>query len=168
MDLVPQSSPANQPTGLENTLAWLSALPVALIVLLTFVDVLGRYLFSSPIRGSMEIIEFSMALVVFTALPLVTLQRGHVSVSLIDNLFSGQGHRIKRALCDSINAVALGLLTWRLFMQSLYDLQTSASTVVLGLPNAALSFVLTFFAGLSTVVVLMQIWRTCQPQGSIK
>ena len=77
-------------------------------------------------------------------------------------------HTLIRFGVNSISAVALGLLTWRLFMQSLYDLQTSASTVVLGLPNAALSFVLTFFAGLSTVVVIMQIWRTCQPNWSIE
>lgn len=161
------STPPSNPTPtLERALAWLSALPVALIVILTFADVLGRYLLSSPVRGSMEIIEFAMALVVFTALPLVTLQRGHVSVSLIDNLFQGKGKHLKRMLCDTVSALALGLLTWRLLLQSMDDMHTGAATVVLGLPNGALSFTLTFFAGLSTVVVLMHIFQTCRTLGS--
>jgi 6-phosphogluconate dehydrogenase len=46
------------------------------------------------------------------------------------------------------------------------DLQTRAATVVLGLPNAALSLTLTFFAGLSTVVVLMHLFQTCRAFGS--
>lgn len=159
----PPSSPA---PFLVRALSWLSAIPVAMIVILTFADVLGRYLLSSPVRGSMEIIEFAMALVVFTALPMVTLQRGHVSVSLIDNLFTGIGRLLKRVLCDSVSALALGLLTWRLWVQSMEDLQTAAASIVLGLPNATLSFTLTFFACLSTVVVLMQIFQTCRAFGS--
>jgi TRAP-type C4-dicarboxylate transport system permease small subunit len=165
MSDIPTPSPSPAP-ALERALSWLSALPVALIVTLTFADVLGRYLLSSPVRGSMEIIEFAMALVVFTALPLVTLQRGHVSVSLIDNLFTGKGRYIKRMLCDAVSALALGLLSWRLCLQSMDDLQTRAATVVLGLPNAALSLTLTFFAGLSTVVVLMHLFQTCRAFGS--
>lgn len=78
---------ANRSDLLFRVLGWLSALPVALIVVLTFADVLGRYVFSSPVRGSLEMIEFAMALVIFTALPLVTRQREHVTVSLIDGMF---------------------------------------------------------------------------------
>ena len=151
--------------ALQRTLGWLSAVPVALIVVLTFADVLGRYIFSSPVKGSVEIIEFAMALVIFTALPVVTRQRGHVTVSLIDNLVKGLGRKVKLVLCDAISALALGLLTWRLYLQGRDDLDSGSATIVLGLPHAPLSFTLTFFAGLTTLLVLALIWRTVSAQG---
>lgn len=142
---------------LDRILGWLSALPVAIIVALTFADVLGRYVFSSPVRGSVEIIEYAMAMVIFTALPLVTRHRQHVSVSLIDSLLSKTGNRIKLVLCDLISAAALALLTWRLTVQGLEDLDSKASTVVLNLPHAPLSFALAALAGIATVVMLKLI-----------
>ena len=157
-DAAPPTEP--RPDALHRTLAWLSAVPVALIVVLTFADVLGRYLFSSPVRGSVEIIEFAMALLIFTALPLVTRRRGHVTVSLIDGLVTGRGQQLKQMLCDAISALALGVLTWRLYVQGRDDLESGSATIVLGLPHAPLSFALTALAGLSTVLVLSLIWRT--------
>lgn len=153
-------------TGIFRLLGWISALPVAVIVILTFADVLGRYLFSSPVRGSVELIEFAMALVIFTALPLVTRQRQHVTVSLIDGFFKGTGLRIKTMLCDAISALALGILTWRLALQGLEDLDAETATIVLGLPHAPLSFVLTALAGVSTLVVLLLIWHSLTHKGA--
>jgi TRAP-type C4-dicarboxylate transport system permease small subunit len=164
----PERSPPQRTDALHQTLAWLSAIPVALIVVLTFADVLGRYIFSSPIKGSVEIIEFAMAMVIFTALPLVTRQRGHVTVSLIDNLVQGPARRIKMVLCDGISALALGVLTWRLYLQGREDLESGSATIVLGMPHAPLSFVLTFFSGLTTLLVLVLIWRTVTAHGDAK
>jgi len=96
---------------------------------------------------------------------LVTRSRGHVTVSLIDSWFSGVWQRAKQVLCDAISSVALGLLTWRLGLQGLEDLKTGASTVVLNLPLAPLSFALTAFAALSTLVVLMLIFNTLRQTG---
>lgn len=157
--------PALHADALVRTLGWLSAVPVALIVVLTFADVLGRYLLASPVKGSVEIIEFAMAMVIFTALPLVTRQRGHVTVSLIDNLVKGLGRKVKLVLCDAVSAAALGLLTWRLYLQGKDNLESGSATIVLGMPHAPLSFTLTFFAGLSTLLMLMLIWRTVSTQG---
>lgn len=160
--------PTERPDALQRALAWLSAIPVALIVVLTFADVLGRYLLASPVRGSVEIIEFAMAMVIFTALPLVTRQRAHVTVSLIDNLVSGAGRKLQLLLCDALSAFALGLLTWRLYQQGKEDLESGAATIVLGLPHAPLSFVLTLFAGLTTLLVLAMIWRTLSARGDAR
>ena len=158
-------NPAPRANALDRLLGVLSALPVALIVVLTFADVLGRYLFSSPLRGSVELIEYAMALVIFTALPSVTRSRGHVSVSLIDGLVRGTARRIKMVLCDALSALALGLMTWRLWVQGAEDLEAGTSSIVLGLPQAPLSFALAAFAGISMLVMLMLIVATLRQPG---
>lgn len=146
----------------ERVLDIACAVPLALIVLLTFADVFARYVFSSPIRGSLEIIQFAMALVIFTALPLVTRRRGHVTVSLVDGVLKGKARRIKQLLCDGLSVLALALLTWRLWLQAASDVQASTRTIVLGWPQAPLTYAMTVGAALSLGAMLWLLWRNLQ------
>jgi TRAP-type C4-dicarboxylate transport system permease small subunit len=150
----------------DRALGLLGAIPLALIVVLTFVDVFARYLFSAPVRGSVEIIESAMALMVFTALPLVTRVRGHVSVSLIDGVVHGAARRIKNVLCDAIGTLALGLLTWRLWVEADEQRRAGAATVVLGWPQAPLYFALAVLSAITTAVMLWLVWRSLRGTGS--
>jgi TRAP-type C4-dicarboxylate transport system permease small subunit len=158
-------STEKQADVLFRTLSWLSAVPVAWIVILTFADVFGRYVFASPVRGSVEMIEFAMAMVIFTALPLITRQRSHVTVSLIDGMVTGLGRKIKQVVCDAISALALGVLTWRLYLQGKDDLESGSATIVLSLPHAPLSFVMAFFTALSTFMILGLLIQTFKDTG---
>lgn len=146
-------------------LGLLTALPLALIVGLTFADVFRRYVFAAPIRGSVEIIEYAMAMVIFTALPLVARRRGHVSVSLIDGVVSGAARRVKRVLCDAISSFALGLLGWRLWVQASEDLRAGAATVVLGWPHAPLYFAMAALVALAALAMLGLTWRSLRAPG---
>ena len=147
---------------LDTALGVLVALPVGLIVVLTFADVFARYLFAAPIRGSLEIIEFAMALTIFAALPLVTRARGHVTVSLVDGALPRAWRPLHRALCDTIGAAALALLSWRLAAQALDDVQAGTQTIVLQLPKAPLAFAMSALAALSALLMLLLAWRTWQ------
>lgn len=143
----------------DQILSLLSALPLGLIVVLTFADVFARYLFSSPIRGSVEIIQFAMALVIFTALPLVTRKREHVTVSLVDGVLRGGSRRAQQVLVDAISVFALGVLTWRLWLQGGDDLAADTRTIVLGMPQAPLTYAMCAFAALSTAYMLMLLFQ---------
>jgi TRAP-type C4-dicarboxylate transport system permease small subunit len=159
----PSSPP---PAAAERALGLLSAIPVALIVVLTFVDVFGRYLFASPIRGSVEIIEYAMALLIFTALPLITRHRQHVSVGLLDGVTRGLWQRVRVSLCDAISAAALALMTWRLAVQSLADWTAGQASVVLGLPHAPLGFAMTALSAVATIVMLGLAWHSLSSKGT--
>jgi TRAP-type C4-dicarboxylate transport system permease small subunit len=143
----------------DQILSLLSAQPLGLIVVLTFADVFARYLFSSPIRGSVEIIQFAMALVIFTALPLVTRKREHVTVSLVDGVLRGGAKRVQQVLVDAISVFALGVLTWRLWLQGGDDLAADTRTIVLGMPQAPLTYAMCAFAALATAYMLMLLAR---------
>jgi TRAP-type C4-dicarboxylate transport system permease small subunit len=142
----------------DRVLGMLSAIPLALIVALTFADVFARYLFARPIRGSVEIIQYAMALTIFTALPLVTRHRGHITVSLVDRYLAGGLQRLQAVVCDALSVVALALITWRLWVQGFSDLSGNMSTVVLQLPQAPLSWTMCGFAALSTLVMTWLLW----------
>ncbi|HYD77560.1 TRAP transporter small permease [Ramlibacter sp.] len=141
------------PDRFDTVLGILCALPCAAIVALTFVDVLARYLLSAPVRGSLEVIEFCMALVIFTALPLVTRHGGHVTVELFDRAGSGVARRIRRALCDALSLLALGLLSWRLWVYAAGSAQSGSKTMVLGLHEAPLVQAMALFSAVSALAV---------------
>ena len=143
----------------ERVLGMATALPLFGIVALTFADVFARYVFSSPIRGALEIIQFAMALTIFTALPLVTRRREHVTVSLIDGLVrTDTANRIKQLLCDLVSLGTLGLISWRLWIQAGESATSETATIVLKLPMAPLTYVMSVFAAASAVLVAMQCW----------
>ena len=158
--LRPEVDAPTQASGdrLDRVLGVFSAVPLALIVLLTFADVFARYLFARPVRGSVEIVQYAMALVVFTALPMVTRHRGHVTVSLIDRFMKGGAARVQRIVCDALSTLALALVTWRLWEQAASDTAGQTKTIVLGLPQAPLAYAMCAFAALATLVMARLLW----------
>ena len=54
------------------------------LMLLTCVDVVGRYFFNKPVTGGFELTEMLLAALIFAGLPLVTLRGDHITVDLFD------------------------------------------------------------------------------------
>jgi len=151
---------ANTPRRPDRTaliLGLMSAIPLSLIVVLTFVDVFARYLISAPIRGSVEIIQYAMALTIFAALPLVTRDREHVTVSLIDGLLRPRALAMKRWLCDLVSFAALLTITWRLWIYAGESIEGERSTIVLSLPEGPLVYAMSVFAVITAGVVLVHL-----------
>jgi TRAP-type C4-dicarboxylate transport system permease small subunit len=151
-------------------LGWMSAAPLALILLLTFADVLMRYLFAMPVRGSSEMIQFAMALTIFAALPVVTRQREHIVVGIVSNLVRGRIRTARLLFCDGLSLLALGLMTWRLGIQAVEYVDSKDATIVLRLEMAPLAFVMCGFALVTCVVVALQMVQTLRtppsPEGT--
>jgi TRAP-type C4-dicarboxylate transport system permease small subunit len=150
--------------GVDKALGLLSSLPLGVIVGLTFMDVFARYLFSAPIKGSLEIIQYAMALSIFAALPLVTRHRGHVTVSLIDGLLGPHAMRLKTGVCDLVSLLAVSLMTWRLWIHAGESLEDKKQTIVLQLPEGPLVYVLGFFSALTVLVMVLHLWQGLRGQ----
>lgn len=135
------------------------ALPLALILLLTFVDVFMRYVFASPVNGSSEIIQMAMAITIFAGLPLITRERGHITVSLIDGFFGVRSLRMKQFICDLVSLFAMLLLTWRLWEQAGRYVKMHTATIVLNLHMAPLTYAMFGFALVTVAVLAAVTWR---------
>jgi TRAP-type C4-dicarboxylate transport system permease small subunit len=71
------------------------------MMLLTFVDVIGRYLFNRPLRGGFEVTELALLVLIFAGLPLVSHADEHVTMDFIDRLL---GPRARLALQRAVDA----------------------------------------------------------------
>ncbi len=79
------------------------------MMVLTCVDVVGRYFLSRPIFGAFEITEMLLAALIFAGLPLVTLRNEHVTVDVLDPITPDWLFRIQHVV-----ACALGIAVDRL------------------------------------------------------
>ena len=60
------------------------------LAILTFCDVFGRRFLNSPVAGTIEIVEFGIALVAFLAMPRAFFLNANVSADFINNLNLGR------------------------------------------------------------------------------
>lgn len=101
----------------DRALTALACLSLFLMMLLTLVDVFGRYFFEAPIDGKVELTSMLMVGMIFTAMPIVTVADKHVAVDLLDGLFgAGTGAWLRDMAIMALTAATLGLMvSWLVF-----------------------------------------------------
>ena len=92
---------------LEILCGTLSGLALFAIMVLTFLDVSGRKILSQSITGSLELTELLMVVVIFGALPLVSLKSEHVVFDSLDVMLPRMVQKIQQSLIHLICAALL-------------------------------------------------------------
>ncbi|HSD54492.1 MAG TPA: TRAP transporter small permease [Burkholderiales bacterium] len=147
---------------LLRPLAWLGAALVFAMMALTFVDVVGRYLFNAPVSGSAEATELMLAVIVFAGLPLAAAAREHIQIDLLEHLLSDRARRIQALFGFSIAAVVTAFVAWRLALRALelgrfHDLSSH-----LGLPVAWLAWFMVVGCMATVIAFAALAWRAAR------
>ncbi len=82
------------------------------MMLLTFVDVVARYLFNQPVRGAFEVTELLLLVLIFAGLPLVSYADEHALMDFVDRLLGPRGQRGLEGAVHVLCAAVMGLLAW--------------------------------------------------------
>jgi TRAP-type C4-dicarboxylate transport system permease small subunit len=120
-----------------------------LLMLVTFIDVMGRYLFSLPLPGAFELTQILMAVLIFSGLPLVCANDVHIRVDIAHGILSNRSRRGLDIFSHLVSTVALAVLAWRLWVKAGATLAAGDQSMYLGLPMypiCYLMFVLTALA----------------------
>jgi TRAP-type transport system small permease protein len=155
--------------ALRVTVDWLVAAALFLMMLITFLDVVGRYLVNRPLPGAAELVQYLMLSFIFLALPLVTLQEGHISISIIESLAGARARRAHRVLVFLGSAFVVGVLCVRLWMHG--EMLAANRDVIgyLNLPLAPAAFAAAVLSGLTTLVLVamagMELYTKRQTPG---
>lgn len=136
---------------IETVCGLLAAAALFAIMVLTFFDVGGRKILSNSIPGSLELTELLMVVVIFAALPLVSLRGEHVVFDSLDHYLPRGLRKIQRALMQAVCAatlLGLGWLMWQTGGQFLETGETTAQLKILKAPFIYGMAVLCVVAGL--------------------
>ena len=77
----------------EVVLGVAASLILLAMMLLTFVDVVARYVVNRPVRGAFEVTELMLLVLIFAGLPLVSFTDEHALMDFIDRLLGRRAQR---------------------------------------------------------------------------
>ncbi|HEX4926646.1 MAG TPA: TRAP transporter small permease [Burkholderiales bacterium] len=88
------------------------------LMLVTFCDVVARYLFNRPIRGAFEVTELLLLVLIFAGLPLVSHADEHVTMDFIDRLLPPPALDVLVRTVHAVIAASFFFLTWQVIIKA--------------------------------------------------
>ena len=133
---------------------------LALMVLLITSDVVLRYFFNRPIRGSYELVQFMLALLVFLGLAYTQTKKGHVSITLVTSKLSPSQMSVAESATYLLCLIIFSLITWRCILQAEVLRTSGTSSDVLSIPNFPFMWVVVFGSALLCLIFLIDFIRS--------
>lgn len=140
-------------------LGGIAAIILFAMMMLTCVDVFGRYFLSKPVPGGFELTEVMLACLIFTGLPLVTLRQEHVTVDVLDPVTPDKLLRIQHVIACLIASGSTGYLTWRLWIKAGNMLASGETTAQLKLTLGWLTYGMSGLMALTSLTFLILVLR---------
>jgi TRAP-type C4-dicarboxylate transport system permease small subunit len=127
------------------------------MMLLTFVDVVARYVFRRPVRGAFEVTELMLLVLIFAGLPLVSFTDEHAVMDFIDRVLGGRALRGLERLVQAVNAVFMFLLAWLTWLKADRIWAYRDSTDVLRIVYGPFVYFMAGTLGLAGIIHLYKI-----------
>ncbi|HXU40919.1 MAG TPA: TRAP transporter small permease [Burkholderiales bacterium] len=134
-----------------------SALLFSMMVL-TFFDVVGRYLLNKPIRGAFEITELGLVVLIFAGLPLVSHADEHVTMDFIDRILPDRVARAWVRVMHLICAAIMFFLSWQVWIKADRIAGYADTTDVLRIPIGPFVYFMALMIGLTGIVHVFKMF----------
>ena len=143
----------------ETLLGIIGAVVLFAMMMLTFTDVLLRYVFNAPLRGAFEVTELMLVVLIFSGLPLVSRNDKHVTTDLIDKFVPT---RMRKALAAAIHlivsAVMLGV-GWLIWQKGGKMSETGDTTAGLHIPIFPFVYLMSLLILITAVIHVLKAFR---------
>lgn len=120
---------------LVNILIAIGASILALMMFLTVIDVLGRYIINRPIAGAFELVEFMMAIFVPFAFVYCQKEKSHISVDLVTDRLPKKVQSFLDTITTLLAIVFYALIAWQSFYNIIEEFESKMTSAVLLIPN---------------------------------
>jgi TRAP-type C4-dicarboxylate transport system permease small subunit len=88
------------------------------MMLLTVVDVVGRFILKRPVPGAFEVTELMLLVLIFAGLPLVSYSEEHAVMDFVDRVVGAGALRALQRAVHVACAAFLGLLAWLVWLKA--------------------------------------------------
>lgn len=106
--------------GASTLLAWIGGVGLILMMLHIAAEVVARYVFNSPLHGTVEIVSaYYMVAVVFLPLAMIERANGHIIVELVSQHFPRRIQAVLIGVVALISALYFGAFTWQTWSDAL-------------------------------------------------
>ena len=136
-----------------------SALLLGMMVL-TFADVVARYLLNRPIRGAFEVTELLLLVLIFAGLPLVSHADEHVTMDFIDRVLPDGARRALIRAVHAFCAAIMFFLVWQVWIKAGKISAYGDTTDVLGILVGPFVY---FMDAMIAVTGLVHVFKVFEP-----
>lgn len=133
-------------------LEWISGGLLLAMMVLTFVDVIGRYVFTAPIFGAGEMIQFLLMGCVFSAMGIVSARDSHIAVELISPALERRFPRGYRWFVGAISLFGMSLIALQLLRIGLDAIERARVSVVMEWPIGAIAISSAIFCFIAAIL----------------
>ncbi|MFN3890189.1 MAG: TRAP transporter small permease [Beijerinckiaceae bacterium] len=139
--------------GFLRAMALLAGVFLLLLMAFTVLDVVMRYFFNAPFRGSLESTEFAMAVIVFLGLAYCGWAGGHIGVDLFEKLLEKPSMRFVPVMVHLAGAALFAVIAYQVVNETLHA--WTQATNMLRVPHWPFRLVAAFGSGLFAIVLLI-------------
>jgi len=107
---------------------------LAVMMFMTGIDVVMRYIFNRPISGAYELTELMMVILVFFGLAYTQINKGHVAVDLVFTRFAPKMKIIVNFVSYFLCLALFVIMTWQSIKQVQSKWNSGLVTGTLGIP----------------------------------
>ena len=121
-------------------LARIAAVALAIIAVVTFTDVIGRYFFHAPFAFTVELTQMLMAIVVFFGVGLVTHEDAHISADVVTLRLPPRWRAGVAVATNLLALVFVAIMAWRLWRHAEFLYGKGDTTMVWTVPLWPVAF----------------------------
>ncbi len=142
----------------QRSQLWIAATALIILMMVTVLDVFMRYVFTRPIRASLDTVEVMLLVFVFNGMAAAFFGRRHIVIDLLDGVFGARITRVLIRIADVLSVLCLGLLAWAMLLPASQAYQYGDTKMELPIPIYVLwivvlaSFAGTMFCALVTMI----------------
>ena len=143
-----------------NFLRWLAVAGGWVLMALMFytvTDVVARYIFNRPFRGSLEITEFSMAVIVFLGIAYCGWVGSHVAVDIFERPLENPRLRFIPVLLTLVSALLFAAIAWLTASDAIFASHRISN--MMRWPHWPFQAIVAFGAAMYATVLFMQCVR---------
>ena len=142
---------------LDKILMFLVAIVMFGMMAVTFVDVVGRYVFSAPAPGGFELIQFMMPLAMFGALPVITRSESHITISVMSNML-GPRHVWFQRLVILIGCIVVNVgITYIMWLQGVELAEAQQISGFLEWSFAPPAYLISLLSAVTVVIIILML-----------
>lgn len=135
---------------------------LVVLMLITGIDVVGRYLFHRPLPGAYELSELAMAMVVLLGWAYNQAVKGHVDIDLLYNRLPRSIQNIIDFLIPLLGLTLFVFIAWQAINFTLDSIGWNETTEVLDIPVWILKLMIFIGAAAISFEFIADIITACQ------
>ena len=152
---------------LDRSLGLVVALIMFFMMILTFIDVVGRQGFNLPVSGGGELTEIALGFVVYIGLPLVCIRREHITIGLMAGLLKGPVLQVQHILLNLLFASVTFIWARQVWIQAESLAAANNELMFLKVSIAPFVYVMSGFAFFACLIFVFLAWcylRGAEPE----